>query len=104
MIALCYNIGTKQKGRCIMQKVRLFVCGDMTIIDIGSSPISNFHSTCYREVIANVVSVDKRVCTFADGDVMVSYDITTDYRNPYRTTCSKFSLNEENFTKVKWIE
>ena len=87
-----------------MQKVRLFVCGDMTIIDIGSSPISNFHSTCYREVIANVVSVDKRVCTFTDGDTMVSYDITTDYRNPYRTTCSKFSLNEENFAKVKWIE
>ena len=87
-----------------MKKVRLFVCADMTVIDIGSNPISNFHSVCYREVVANVVSVNKRVCTFADSDTMVSYDIATDYCNPYRTTCSKFSLNEENFAKVNWVE
>ena len=87
-----------------MQKVRLFVCADMTVIDIGSNPMSNFHSPSYREVIANVVEIKKKVLNLFDGSVMVSYDIATDYCNPYRSVCSKFSLNEENFAKVKWVE
>ena len=87
-----------------MKKVRLFVCGDMTVIDLGSSPVKNFMSTSYREVVANVISIEKRVISFDDGDVWVMYDIATDYCNPYRSVCSKFSLNEENFAKVQWIE
>ena len=87
-----------------MKKVRLFVCGDMTVIDMGASPVKNFMSTSYREVVANVVSIEKRVLSFGDGDKMVSYNIATDYCNPYRSVCSKFSLNEENFAKVQWIE
>lgn len=87
-----------------MKKVRLFVCADMTVIDLGESPIKNFMSISYREVVANVVSIDKKVLVFGDGDVMVSYNIKTDYCNPYRSVCSVFSLNEENFVKVRWVE
>ena len=87
-----------------MKKVRLFICGDMTVIDLGASPVKNFLSTNYREVVANVVSIEKRVISFADGDVWTMYDIKTDYRNPYRVHNSIFNLTEENFAKVQWIE
>lgn len=87
-----------------MKKVRLFVCADMTVIDLGLNPESNFRSRNYREVIANVVDIEKKVLTFSDGDVMVSYNIKTDYCNPYRSVCSFFSLNEENFARVRWVE
>ena len=87
-----------------MKKVRLFVCGDMTVIDCGEDTFKNFHSYNRQEVIANAVSVEKRVLTLYNGEQMVSYDIQTDYCNPYRSVCSKFSLNEENFKKVQWVE
>jgi hypothetical protein len=87
-----------------MKKVRLFVCADMTVIDTGEDTYKNFRSYARQEVIANVVSIKKREFTFFDGETMISYDIQTDYCNPYRSVCSKFSLNEENFAKVQWIE
>ena len=87
-----------------MKKVRLFVCADMTVIDLGESPMKNFLSPNYREIVANVVSINKRVCELYDDSIIISYDIVTDYCNPYRSVCSKFSLNEENFLKVVWIE
>lgn len=87
-----------------MQKVRLFVCADMTVIDIDTDVFNNFRSYNYDVVIANVVEIKKKVLNLFDGSVMVSYDIATDYCNPYRSVCSKFSLNEENFAKVKWVE
>lgn len=87
-----------------MKKVRLFVCADMTVIDIDTDVFNNFRSYNYNVVIANVVEIKKKVLNLFDGGVMVSYDITTDYCNPYRSVCSKFSLNEENFAKVKWVE
>lgn len=77
-----------------MKKVRLFVNHDMTVIDIGQDTYRNFHSFNREEVIANVVEIrEKGGC----------YDIVTDYRNPYRSVCSVFSLNEENFARVKWV-
>ena len=87
-----------------MKKVRLFVCGDMTVIDTGEDTYKNFRSYARQEVIANVTSIEKKTFTFPDGDVMVSYDIQTDFCNPCRSVCSKFNLNEENFAKVQWIE
>lgn len=77
-----------------MKKVRLFVNRDMTVIDIGQDTYRNFHSFNRQEVIANVVEIKKK------GDC---YYIFTDYRNPHRSVCSVFSLNAENFAKVKWV-
>jgi hypothetical protein len=87
-----------------MKKVRLFVCGDMTVIDIDTDVFNNFRSYNYDVVVANVVEIKKKVLNLFDGSVMVSYVIATDYYNPYRSVCSKFSLNEENFAKVCWVE
>ena len=87
-----------------MKRVKLFFCADMTVINCGEEPIKNFGGGFYYEVIANVTSIEKKVFTFSDGDVMVGYDIQTDFCNPYRSVCSKFSLNEENFAKVQWVE
>jgi hypothetical protein len=87
-----------------MKKVKLFVCADMTVINCGESPNKNLGGYSYYEVIANVVSIKERTFTFYDGREMISYDIQTDFCNPYRSVCSKFSLNKENFDKVQWIE
>lgn len=87
-----------------MKKVKLFVCADMTVINCGEEPNKNFGGGFYYEVIANVVSIKERTFTFFDGEVMISYDIQTDFCNPYRSVCSKFSLNKENFDKIEWVE
>lgn len=78
-----------------MKKVRLFVNGDMTVIDIGTDTYKNFHSYDREEVIANVVRIDKK------GS---SYLVHTDFRNPRQIYPSSFYLCEENFQKVKWVE
>jgi hypothetical protein len=80
-----------------MKKVRLFVNKDMTVIDIGQDTYRNFHSFDRDVVIANVVEIipDR----FGDGCTIV-----TDYRNPYRSVCSRFNLNAENFARVQWVE
>lgn len=87
-----------------MKKVRLFVKGDMTVIDLGEDTFKNFHSYDCDSVIANVVEIKKKVLTFFDGEVNESYEIFTDFINPYREKYSKFSLTKENFEKVQWVE
>lgn len=87
-----------------MKKVRLFVCADMTVIDTNEGVYKNFLSYDYKCVIANVVSIKKHEINFGDGDVLIVYDIQTDYCNPHRTTCSKFSLPQDIFEKVQWVE
>lgn len=87
-----------------MKKVKLFVCADMTVINCGEQPTKNFGGYSYYEVIANVVSVKERTYTLLGGKEMVSYDIQTDFCNPYRSVCSKFSLPKEMFDNIEWVE
>jgi hypothetical protein len=87
-----------------MRKVRLFVCADMTVIDIGGDVYTNFHSYNYAEVVANVVDIVKQTFTRFDGCVDVSYKVITDYTNPYRNKQSAFLLDEENYNKIQWVE
>lgn len=79
-----------------MKKVRLFVNKDMTVIDLRqNNTYANFHSFDRDEVVANVVKI-------VDREDM--HDIYTDFKNPYRSVCSVFNLNDENFAKVRWVE
>lgn len=79
-----------------MKKVRLFVNRDMTVIDIGQDTYRNFLSHNRDVVVANVTAIEK--------DDFGLYNITTDYKNPYRSVCSRFNLTAENFAKVQWVE
>lgn len=87
-----------------MKKVRLFVCADMTVIDVGEDTYRNFHSYNRKEVIANVTSIRVRVLNLFDGTQHKTYDVTTDYINPYRSVCSKFTLTEEHYNAINWVE
>lgn len=87
-----------------MAKVRLFVNRDMTVIDTGADTFRNFHSYDRDVVIANVVQVVKKVFVSFDGEQTISYYIQTDYKNPFRGVCSAFSLTEENYRRVQWVE
>ena len=78
-----------------MKKVRLFVCGDMVVIDTNRDTFINFHSYDRQEVVANVVKI------VSNGS---SHYIHTDYFNVYRGKYSKFLLNDENFARVCWVE
>lgn len=87
-----------------MTKVRLFVNRDMTVIDTGADTFRNFHSHDRDVVVANVVQVVKKVFVHYDGEETISYYIQTDYKNPFRGVCSAFSLTEENYRRVQWVE
>lgn len=87
-----------------MKKVRLFVCADMTVIDIGQNPTPNFRSFAYNTVTANVTNITERKYPGYDGSVQTSYEVTTDYTNPYRSVCSKFTLTTDHFQKINWVE
>lgn len=79
-----------------MKKVKLFVCGDMTAIDIGRNDLFKiFNSNDYYSVIANVTDIKDK------GDCCT---VETDFCNPHRSVCSVFLLTKENFNKIKWIE
>lgn len=87
-----------------MKKVRLFVCRDMTVIDMGLDVYRNFHSYDFQEVIANVTDIQLHTLNFDDGTQYRYYEIATDYKNPYHSVCSKFSLSEELYNTVNWVE
>ena len=77
-----------------MNKVRLFINKDMTVIDCGQEDTSvNFHSYDREIVIANVIKIEK----IAHGAI-----VYTDYRNPFRDKCATFLLNDENFNLIRW--
>lgn len=79
-----------------MKKVRLFVNGSMTVIDLGQKDCYvNFHSFDCDTVVANVEKI-------VDRNGM--HDIYTDFINPCRTVKSVFNLSDDNFVKVRWVE
>lgn len=88
-----------------MKKVRLFVCADMTVLDLGQKDTyCNFHSYNRQEVIANVTEINRRDRYYKNGSVDRVYEIVTDFVNPYRSVCSKFTLAEDNYNCINWVE
>ena len=84
-----------------MKKVKLYVSRDMTVIGTKNKDLNrNFGGFFHEGVVANVVSIHSYESVLG----YKCYDVQTDFVNPYRKVASKFTLTEENFLSVEWVD